>query len=230
MSSHLTPEQRPDKNGKIVTRHVRPQSGTASSRTIPAPVSQVESLISQFEATVPSWSRDEHKIPVLRMIAKDNPDLFADIMRSYLSGGREEQAVWRLVLFQTGVSSDQVSQVHYRRMIELVPLSVAMFPDAPPGYRDSMVCKHASSSETELSIRPGDEKYDLVKARIIIAEAERKSSPGRHDRSEDIAFIARHLEEVAPLTPELVKRGTASAGLIRELLESAAKPLREGAL
>ena len=229
MPSHLIPEQRPDRNGKLVTRHVRPRTGAVGGRTIPAPVSQVESTMAQFAETLPSWSNSEKLLPSLRVIAHANQQLFSAMMRSYLNGTREEQGVWRCV-FNEEEAGDEIDEMHYRRMIELVPLSVAIFPDAPPGYRASMVDKHASASEARLAIFPGDGSYSLVKARIIIAEAERKSAPRSGDRSEDIAYISQHLDEVIPLVPELVKRGTASADIIRELLNSDVKAIREGVL
>lgn len=38
--TNLVPEQRADKNGKLVTRHVRPVDASSASVTLPAPVSQ----------------------------------------------------------------------------------------------------------------------------------------------------------------------------------------------
>lgn len=38
--TNLVPEQRPDKNGKLVTRHVRPTEASSTSVALPAPITQ----------------------------------------------------------------------------------------------------------------------------------------------------------------------------------------------
>lgn len=233
MAPNLVPERHIDKNGKAVTRHVRAQDHTAARRDIPAPSpapSATDALIQKFVETLPEYGMESDKAnDLLRELDTFSHELFSDVLDSYLGCSKDERAVWRVAL-NSGRPTGDFDESHYRRMIEMVQLSVALFPDAPPGYRSHKALIAAEKAEEMTGRSPGEPDYDYAKAWAIIREVEKLEPTGFVDRDDDVNFIGSNLDEVMPLIPELLKRKTASPGVIRELLDARVPAIRDGVL
>lgn len=231
--ANLIPERHIDKNGKVVTRHVRAQEAASAVRSLPAPQSPSDILISKITATLPSWgSTPEQMTDSLREIEKYDHELFTDIAHSYLACGDEERAVWRATLHAslTPAPLSVEDELTYRRAIELVPLSVVLFPDAPPGFRAHRITGDGEKAEEITGSSPGESDYDNAKAWMIVREVERLHPSDFESRPDEVAFIAANLEAVTPLIPALLKRQNASAEVIKELLDAQAPAIRDGIL
>lgn len=233
MTPNLIPERRIDKNGKVVTRHVRAQEHATERRDFPAPsFSQpaTDALILKFVETLPEYGMDSVKAgAILRELDNYSNSLLSDVIDSYLCCSKDERAVWRVAL-NSGRPDGGVNERHYRRMIEMVQLSVALFPNAPPGYRSHKALIAAEKAEEMTGRSPGEPDYDYAKAWAIIREVEKLEPTGFVDRDDDVNFIGSNLDEVMPLIPELLKRKTASPGVIRELLGARVPAIRDGVL
>jgi hypothetical protein len=228
--ANLTPERRMDKTGKVVTRHVRAQETTGASRSIPAPKSSTETRIAEVVSTVPSWgSSPEVLARGLRHINRHDPSLFTEVVNNYLASSDAERSVWRNVI-DTSHQPQPVDEAKYWRAIEMMPLSVVLFPDAPPGFRAHKILIYGEEAEEVTGSSPGEPDYDNAKAWVIIREVEKIDAMDFENRSDEVAFIGANLEAVMPLIPELIKRKTASSGVVRELLDAEVPAIRDGVL
>jgi hypothetical protein len=233
MTPNLIPERRIDKNGKGVTRHVRAQEHATERRDFPPPSSSqpaTGALILKFVETLPEYGMDGVKAgAILRELDNFSNELFSGVIASYLGCSKDERAVWRVAL-NSGRPDGDLYETHYRRMIELVQLSVALLPDAPPGYRSHKIAERAEAAESITGVYPGDPEYVETKAWMIVQEIESLRPDAFGSTAGARAFIAENLEKVMPLIPELLKRRTASEGVIRELLSNEASSLNDGVL
>jgi hypothetical protein len=233
MTPNLIPERRIDKNGNAVTRHVRTQGHVTARQSIPAPSSVLpatEALILTFVDSLPEYGMDGEKAgAILRELDNFNRELFSDVMDSYLGCSKDERAVWRVAL-NSGRPTGNFDEKHYRRMIELVQLSVALLPDAPPGYRSHKITERAEAAESITGMHPGDPEYVETKAWMIVQEIESLRPDAFEGTADTRAFIAANLEKVMPLIPELLKRRTASESVIQELISNEASSLNSGVL
>lgn len=228
--ANLIPERRMDKTGKVVTRHVRAQEVTAAGRSIPAPKSSTETRIADVVSTLPSWGASpEVMARGLRHINRHDSSLFTEVVNSYLASSDAERSVWRNVI-DTSHRPQPVDELTYRRAIGLIPLSVELFPNAPPGFRAHRILIYGEQAEEITGSSPGEPDYDNAKAWVIIREVESLDPMDFKNRSEEVAFIGANLEAVMPLIPELIKRKTASSGVIRELLDAKVPAVRDGVL
>lgn len=94
--SNLTPELRPDKNGKLVTRHVRTESGTKSSTPMPAPMMTTAD-----------------KTPVFHMVEKKLSDVLASARSERVTDfdeWDEEDNEWKVFDESVGYDADALLQ------------------------------------------------------------------------------------------------------------------------
>ena len=114
--THLTPEQRVDKNGKVTTRHVRSETkGAAAPTLLPAPAVTVPAL-SPRQAATAAWKELESAgltyssavIPNLEYVASHDRELLDSVVERYTgNAGISERALWQGMITFTGLCPDE---------------------------------------------------------------------------------------------------------------------------
>lgn len=229
---NLIPETRVNKNGVPVVKHVRPQHQAINAKNVPAPVTpdmHIERMFAIFKPLLPDYGGSPKEyLDAFKIIGRGNPSLLTDVMRSYLAGSEEERAVWRNAIY-ADAEYDYELEKHYRRMIEVIPMSVHMYPATPPGIRYSRIRDRAREAEYRVKCDPGYENYVQVKAEVILAETRTTSIP-TFERQDRIDYMSENMEALYPFLPQLIEREDTSVELMRGLLENASPSLSEGVL
>lgn len=228
-TNHLTPETRVNKHGVPVIKHVRsqPKGKDSSPNRFPAPSHKptAKQLINQIADALPAWGSPGRFIDRLEDLHRDNPELFMQAASVIVQSDEEGLGLWRYA-FSKWDSSDER---YIRRMIEIIPLSVVLYPDAPPGFRISKITDRATEAEYRIPCEPGYENYTRVKAEMIISEiGQEQIHP--FDRQDMIDYIASNMESVQKIIPHLMERKDTSVALMRTLLENDTSALNEGVL
>lgn len=231
--TNLTPELRPDKNGKLVTRHVRADSGPSLGKQLPAP--SLSAVTAIQESVTPQEIADlaEERGFYLK-ISKRGMDYLAEHTPETLRNLK------RLVQEWPKDDIDQLGGVlgFNIKQHALVACTAAVALDArkmfvPDEYSDPLntivrVCTDHSISN--MDVEPDEFHFSLIKADII-GKSIYLESPFRalipHQRSVFIEQIRSNLDVLEPAAPVIAAIGNLTgvdeAGQsFEELMETAA--------
>jgi hypothetical protein len=229
-SNDLVPEKRFNKHGVPVTKHVKPMtSSVPAGQPLPAPVitanEGLDMMLDKIVAELPPWgSGDERIRSSFEAIEEDNLQLALDVARAYLAGDKECRAVWRNLLIRIDPLSP-ANEPMIRRAIEVVPLSVEITPNAPPGFRYAKAMdylEYAANNDDS-----GD--YSQAKPEMILFMLDRMSG-GAPDRLERVEYIAENYDAVLRLYTQLMERKDSSIEFMKLLVENKSHSLADGVL
>lgn len=177
----------------------------------------------------------------IQHLAKDHPELLDTLVERIGAAWSREKTVWthligNTIMFPTKQKHANVVDYsgHYLRWLELLPVCIDLYPDGSEGYSLSRsidrLAKTAASYVSEDKAHHGD-SYREVVALMIIMQVHRTRgklasiAPYR----KDAGYIASRLIDVAPVVPELMRRGTTDHKVISELV-AASPALADGVL
>lgn len=255
----LVPEVRADRNGKLVTRHVKAEIGAPRGRGIPTVdrtkqdrVAEKKKREAHTEATrVALVKLTQNGVPVIGVteaqhnvhyLVKTDPALVEEIIRAVRSGTDMEREVWTHELsFNPQTPSDWQDETdyteNYRISILTNPLASAIAelqPETTSKVHFARSLKYRVSEVAKVNNRTDDALW--MNAVMLTAHAVSKGELGQRYKwdfrthGDDIKFIQENWERVEPIVPLLVQRHDASRAFIETLWESLAPSLSEGLL
>lgn len=247
--SHLRAEKHIDKRGVAVTRHVRAQGPIRAGRApIPAPVVVDPAQGKQMTRDSLQRLRDSG-LPLrnsnyvtknLYHLANTDPDLLERVVSHIKQADSGEKAVWDRVLTTTSrhpvAKTDRIDVAStYEEEMAVLPIASQVSDYKSEGYAarvlDGIEMCRKSMEESAVGIEP-----KVLSAAVIAMSLDRALNDGYGYKfdytkyADDIAHIADHPSEVAPIIDELVQRQTLDAGIIESILSVSTSSLRDGAL
>lgn len=249
----LVPEQRPDKNGKVVTRHVRSLTNQQAARVpLPAPSVQAGNAAKQRAKDAAgsiytiAYESSEQALKNLEYLAAEQPHFLDRILKQ--SGSSPVlQKLWQRGVkngdmekwFQTDFGSTVLE-----RDLAIYPLCVDLIPaTGDNGNNPGLTIEYThkvESSVRRFSDDAGPLTQSMCKALTIIgitrgvyaeygAKWEANKGYSFSQSMVEAEYIARNIDRVEPIAAELVRRGNYDVDFVESLL-SVQKPLMEGAL
>lgn len=246
--SHLTAVKKVNKLGHSVTKYVKSQEAPGLGRKpLPAPVSVDPAISKQTTRDTMQALRDAG-VPLLNKtiatkniyhLANRNPELLERVTVHISNADSDEKAVWDEML--SNVQRHPVSRessydasLFYERDMTVFPVAAKIVENTDPAYASTV------SKNIEMCLQgmegDGTDEPAVLAASLIVMEYDRKfASPYNYafdgeKYADDVAHIAEHPEEVAPILGELIKRETLDRDVIESIIGVSASSLREGAL
>lgn len=245
----LVPEQRADKNGKIVTRHISESSGALSvgPKRLPKPATGPDPKKLAREAMARLMDNDidimrsGYQNSVLYYLASISPDLLESVVSSAAAATKDEAKVWLYYLGELPGASKRSPQWDvlwhkYQNLAPRIPTATYLEETSPHArYRNQTVNLLALVDQAY------PEKHDdtaFMRAASIVLHLNGENEPfkmlsktGKYSSYlNDIEYIAEHIDEVEKVIPILRKRKSSSMGVVAALLESGATSLADGML
>ena len=257
---NLVPEVRIDRNGRPVTRHVKPENASKAKRSIPSPDKRAERKARQLAAErmtekmrrmlvelvglkidVISAPQAQHNVYHL---VKTDPALARELMK-HLRGDLTdtERDIWvHQLSFDTMTPNDWQDETDYsavyRRAMELNRTAADIADQQPSPTTHTMHFARSLIYDTVDAAdrlgRSGD--IGWIKAAMLVTETYARSHDLNRKKvdygslEEDISFIHDHWGSVEGLIPDIVTRNNATKEFVSELLENEAPALNEGVL
>lgn len=243
----LMPEQRADKNGKIVTRHISDTSGTSPTgqKRIPNPVTGPDPKKLAREAMVRlkgnniDLMRSGYQNAVLYYLASVSPDLMESVVSSAASATKDEAKVWLYYLGELPAPRKRTPQWDalwhkYQNLAQRIPTATYLEETSPHArYRNQTVYL------LSLVDQAYPEKHDdpaFMRAASIVLHLNGENEPFKSLTGDyrsyisDIEYIAERIDEVEKVISILRERKSSSMGVVAALLESGATSLADGML
>lgn len=257
--SNLVPEVRADRNGRLVTRHVKAEAAGKGRSALPAPAQTGPDLKTQkaqrallVEKTrvmlielmrvgvdVMGETQAQHNV---HHLIKTDSGLAQEIITYLATATDAERDIWKHELsFDHRTPADWRDETDYmqtyRHSMGLNPTAVLLaepqpYNTHPMHFARSLV--HDATDAARSHGRIGDMAW--MKAVMLVSETYAKAHD-MHRRKvdlsslkDDVDFVQDNWEAVQPLIPELIRRNNASRDFITTLMTSAAVSLSEGML
>jgi hypothetical protein len=245
----LVPEQRTDKNGKIVTRHVSDSSGALSGKQkrIPVPSAgpnpkhAAREAMARLKTNDIDIMRSGYQNSVLYYLASVSPDLIESVVSSAVASTKDEAKVWLYYLGELPGPPKRSPQWDvlwrkYQNLAQRIPTATYLEETSPHSrYRNQTV------NLLSLVDQAYPEKHDdpeFMRAASIVLHINGENEPFRMLSKTgnykayftDIEYIAEHIDEVEKVIPILRQRKSTSMGVVAALLESGSTSLADGML
>lgn len=251
----LIPEQRPDKNGNIVTRWVKSLTGQKPRKLLPAPVSApvdllkleaIETLMTQFFPYIEDRHGKDLR-PNVEFMLENLPYLVDRIADGEVSVN--EVSYWRSILqrekLHAGTPEEHDDVVErYRRKRELIPVVERLTKGIDEnGWRGAPYLRKFIGAVERVSEQMPAEEWDSKFEALTTACFLTENHVGEWtetevelydlsyaDLSSKVDYILVNREQVNEVLPELLKRGSCDFQIIKDMAESPAKAIMEGEL
>ena len=246
----LVAEQRVDRNGKVVTRHVSVSADDklVSQREFPRPViaNRTPKLMARqamvrLKDNGVDLSEASSGNSILYYLASVSPELIEKVVDDAVAANEVESKTWAFFLGQSLAPDKNTPQwstawLKYRHLGRRIPIATYLETTS----RDSQY-SHQTRNLLHLVNRVFPERADdpdFLCAASIVLHLNGENRPFKKVQQTDdytkyvpeIEFIAEHVDEVVKLIPILRDRDTTSISVVRALLESSAVSLAEGML
>lgn len=245
----LVPEQRADKNGKLVTRHVSASTGGPSAgqnrvprpSTGPDPKRLAREAMVRLKANDIDVMRGSYGNSALYYLASISPDLMESVVSAAVASNKNESRAWYYYLADLPVPDKGTPRWHklwhkYQHLAERIPTASYLEETSPHAqYRNQAVnllslVDHAYPDKHDDS--------DFMRAASIVMHINGENKPLKmlsnthdyHKYISEIELIAEHIEDMEKVIPILRKRESTSLGVVTALLESGSVSLAEGML
>jgi hypothetical protein len=245
MTKNLIPESRPDRNGKLVTRWVRPEdaSGKKAKRIPSADIAVRKAKVqSALDAIFPDPEMMGDETAVRRTLSdfeKTMPDLLERIVEAVR---QDEDVAENLRIMIEGEGDNHASafpRLTFERALFIYPYTKKMMEMLHPGTdpdwtRDVMFRMEKIIQDMPVvSITKGNVGKAAIMTSIFYNVHEDYNSDPYEmwlKREDDIRYIADNLEAVESIAPELMRRQAFDRSTIAELLSAPSKSLTSGIL
>lgn len=259
-SRELVPEVRFDRNGKKVTRHVKPTLNSFAARNIPSVskagqerVTAKTERASDTEATRLALVKlSQNGVPVIHVsqaqhnvhyLVQNDPELMEKIIQAVCSGTEMERKVWTHELSFTPdrpadwKDGDTDYMEYYRISLLINPLASVigdMQPESTSKVHFVRSLKYYVSEVAKANGRGDDALW--MKAVMLTSHTASKGDLKYRNKwtfdtyKDDIAFLQENWKRVEPVIPLLVQRHDASRGFIEASWENRSSSLSEGLL
>jgi hypothetical protein len=255
----LVPEVRADRNGKLVTRHVKSNFASPRGRDIPAVDRSKQDRAEEKkkreahteETRIVLVELTKNGVPVIGVteaqhnvhyLVKADPALVEEVLQAVRSGTDMEREIWTHELSFTPQTpkdwqDDRDYTEFYRVSILINPLASAIAevqPETTSKVHFARSLKHYVTEVAKVNGHTDDALW--MKAVMLTAQTVSKGSVGQRNNwnfdthGDDIKFLQENWDRVEPLIPILVQRHNASRAFIETLWESLAPSLSEGLL
>jgi hypothetical protein len=255
----LVPEVRADRNGKLVTRHVKSDSASPRELNIPTVDRSKQDRAEEKkkrearteETRIALVELTKNGVPVIGVkeaqhnvhyLVKTDPALLEEVLQAVRSGTDMEREVWTHELSFTPKTprdwQDDRDYTEYSRLSILInPLASAIAelqPETTSRVHFARSLKYYVSEVAKVNSRADDAVW--MKAVMLTAQTVSKGGVGQRNNwtfgthGDDIKFLQENWDRVEPLVPILVQRHNASRAFIETLWESLAPSLSEGLL
>jgi hypothetical protein len=248
--TNLIPVQRPDKNGKLVTRHVKTETGAGKSSHLPAPASV--SSTGQVPSERVSYAEYEEGVSVIRSrvdITKDiklnlssfalhDPEGFREVIQEFTEASDYKATLWGHMLDWPNKDTAAFTR-RIRSELHVMSYISELQPDSPPKGMDEPISSRRGKELWEaakFSLSAHKEKHSLgqYKATAFALWAERfLNADDRIDlykEIDNITYIAQNLEAVMEHRHLIRERGSIDKSFIETVLSSEVSALTEGVL
>ena len=250
MAEGLTPELRPDKTGKIVTRHVKtsPTGSSAPRKTLPSPTASShpkrlarDAMRRLKENGIDLYSASSGN-SVLYYLASVSPELLERTVTDAIGSNEIEAGVWAEYLGNTIVTDKRRNHMWkgYVHLGTRIPTAVLVEEGRHPPH-------HANNARKLLelvdSAYPEElDRPEFLRAASIVLQLKGENSlfkkiTGKHDQEsryeqyrKDIEFIATRVDDVEMILPVLRSRDTTDPQTVGMLLQSESLSLSDGML
>lgn len=252
--SDLTPQVRPDKHGKMVTRHVRAVPVVAT-KPLPSPVlvdrTQEDEVFARTKEALSAIfdggrSPDDLAIKNVEYMATFEPEMLSRVT-SQAASSHNMSRLWGHTI--NGIVASATFRKHnghktFNRNLIVFPLAADLIPARAHGNNPGLVQDYTREvRDMTVMLMDDSGEFDspeMLKALTIIGVV-RKRYTGRGldvgwnqslrfaDIAPEAQFIANNIDRVEPLAAELVQRESYDIELI-EALMSAPAALVEGQL
>lgn len=244
MTQKLVPESRPDRNGKIVTRWVRPDDAK-SSKLSRIPAADVAVRKAKVQAALdaifpqPGMMGDESAVRrTLRDFEKTMPDVLERIVEAVQQDVDVAENL-RIMIEGENVSASAFPRMTFERALYIYPYTKKMMnllhPGTDPDWtRDVMFrMEKIIQDMAVILITKGNVGKAAIMTSIFYDMQEDYTADPRElwlRQEDDIRYIANNLEAVEEIAPELMKRQAFDRATITELLSVPSKSLTSGVL
>lgn len=243
MKENLVPVSRPDRNGKIVTRWVRPDDATGKTPlNIPSP--GMASTKPQYKEALTVLRPDTDEVTrvtkALKRVSKKMPELLDRVIEASRSDDDVAANINSLIrYFGTVDSDDSYMRLTLERALLVQPYTKKMMALLHPKEdedwtRDAMfrMEKTIQNMETHLTMRE-----PICKAAIMMSffhELDSQYNANSRvlwtENEATIHYISQNLEAVEDVALEIYQRKSFSKGAIEELVAAPSKALTSGIL
>lgn len=175
----------------------------------------------------------------LYAVARLSVDTLLDLVTHIESASADERVMWDLIFCHSknhyivlpngSIKGNIDYGAYYRRMMDTQQSLLRVIASADRSNRELRPAR-ISEQASSLMLTVGRPLHDLIsyRAALIMIGVAGVDFDGSAC-IEDLDFIADHVDEVEALLPELVRRGSAERGLVKQLL-SGSTALAEGNL
>jgi hypothetical protein len=245
MTKNLIPESRPDRNGKLVTRWVRPEDASEKkAKRIPSADSAVRKAKVQnaLDAIFPDPRMIGNEAAVKRTLS-DFQKIMPDVLERIVEAVQQDDDVAEnLRIMIEGESLNSASafpRMTFERALYIYPYTKKMMELLHPGTdpdwtRDVMFrMEKIIQDMAVVSITKGNVGKAAIMTSIFYDMHEDYTADPRElwlRQEDDIRYIANNLEAVEGIAPELMKRKAFDRATIAELLSAPSKSLTSGVL
>ena len=239
------PEKRPDRNGKMVTRHVRSAAPTGSSMPLPAPTMGTSKMTAKEATRIifpdPKRAANKNAKDTISKMSRKMPETLAKVVEVSRADDDVAENMRAMIEYQ-GIMPDAFLKIGYERAALVYPYAKKMMLllDPEQAADDDYVREVMFRMEKNVDdLMPAVtiSKESLVKAAMLFSFMH-----GHQDEinppvnlmwekyKEAIQYTSSHLEEVEEIAPELMKRKTFSRDAITQLINAPTKSLISGEL
>lgn len=244
--TNLTPEKRPDRNGKMVTRHVRSAPAASASKALPAPaVGTTKITVKEaINAVFPDHKRTVEEHPAVKktfsQMSRRLPDTLAKIVEVSRADEDVADNMRTMIMFQEE-APDIFLEVAYERAVIVYPYAKKTIQLLYPEHVQDEDYVRESMFRMEKNVQDlvmmTNSKPELMKAVMLFSFLH-----GHQDEinppvglmwekyEKEIRYAAHHIDEVEVIAPELLKRKEFSYGVMEQLLNVPSKSLSSGQL
>lgn len=245
MTQKLVPESRPDRNGKLVTRWVRPDDAKdTKANRIPAADVAVRKAKAQstLEILFPDPGMIGNETAVKRTL-RDFEKTIPDVLERIIEAAQQDSDVaenLRVMIEGEGLSyASPFPRQTFERALFIYPYTKKMMELLHPGTdpdwtRDVMFrMEKVIQNMGTHSVMKGNVGKAAIMMSIFYEMHESYTADPRElwlRQEDDIRYIASNLEAVEGIAPELMKRQVFDRATITELLSTPSKSLTSGVL
>lgn len=241
----LVPVQRPDRNGKMVTRWVRPDSPAArkiNNVSPAAPASNRRSALSVSDAIFgKSISISVSQIRVIGYLERTMPDVLDRLVEQVESDSDMAENIRNVLeLHSFAHDTDDGNREYLENMLRVQPFTKRVMVDVLGEEDDDWtrdVMYRMEKIVEDMKVASGPVSEDKTKAMVLVSlmsglqdKYQFDAAAFYRDNEADISYIADHIEEVESVLPLLKERKTFDSGVIRELIKAPSKAFTSGAL
>jgi hypothetical protein len=245
MNKNLVQVQRPDRNGKMVTRWVRPDTATARKVEQVPPAAPASNRRSALTASDAIWGKElgvsVSRIRIVNYLEKAMPDVLDSIVE-HVESDSDMAVNLRdvLELHRFDHETDEDNRDYLEHMLIVQPFTKKVMVDVVGEKEDDWtrdVMYRMEKIVRDMGSVSGPINADTTKAIILVALTKDIHNEFRGDLADfyleheaDISYIADHIEEVEGVLPLLKERRTCDRKVIQELISTPSKAFTSGAL